>query len=125
VGRDGAAEDLAAVGAGAALAGAADSGASAAVRPEAAGRVEAGEVGALMLSFDFSGLISLGTSHAPASVFLVLGAVTAVVLAVLYFAMGIGSEHDHWYGDPSNHYYGSPGGTWGSGFGRFGGWTHL
>ena len=130
MGRDGAAagaaaEDLAVVGAGAALAGGADSEASAAVRPEAAGRVEAGEVEHSCVPLIFLGLISFGTSHTPASVFIVLGAVTAVVSAVLYFGVEIGSEHDFGYGDPSTHSYGGSGGTCGSGFGPFGGWTHL
>jgi hypothetical protein len=74
-------------------------------------------------------LAETNPNRAPVWVFVVLGVVIGIVAIALYFANSVGGgEHDHWYGDPSNNYFGSPGGTWGSGdsgFGPFGGITHL
>lgn len=68
-----------------------------------------------ILVFVFSG------NHAPIWVFVLLGAVIAVLALILYFANSIGGgDKDYWYGDPSRKQY-----LQYPGYGPFGGFTNL
>lgn len=68
-----------------------------------------------ILALVFSG------NHAPVWVFVLLGAVIAVLALILYFANSVGGgEKDYWYGDPTRKQY-----LQHPGYGPFGGFTNL
>lgn len=80
--------------------------------------------------FSVSALLALAETNpnrAPVGVFVALGVVITLVSVALYFANSVGGgERDHWYGDPSDHGLESLAGIHGfSGYGPFGGFTHL
>jgi len=50
--------------------------------------------------------VTLFANHAPIWVFVLLGAIVAVLSLVLYFANSVGGgEKDYWYGDPTRKQY--------------------
>ncbi len=62
-----------------------------------------------------------GANHAPVWVFVLLGAVVAVLALILYFANSVGGgDKDYWYGDPTRQQY-----LQYPSYGPFGGFTNF